>query len=62
MPKRDLVITTIPGRTGLYLAVQEGSTITTLARFTKGQESANEFVDWCVKAGIKYEDARKEGG
>lgn len=62
MPKRDLVITTIPGRIGLYLSIQEGSKITTLARFTKGQESANEFVDWCVKAGIKYEDMRKEGG
>lgn len=55
----ELVITSLPNRSGMYLAVQEGNAIRPLARFTRGEESAKEFVDWCVKAGIKYEDTRE---
>lgn len=57
----ELVITSLPGRTGMYLAVQDApNVIRPIARFTKGEASAKEFVDWCVKAGINYEDTRKE--
>lgn len=58
--RHELVIATLPNRTGLYLCKQEGSVIRPLARFTRGQESANEFVSWAVASGIIYEDARKE--
>lgn len=56
----ELVITTLPNRSGMYLAVQEGTVIRTIARFTRGEESAKEFVDWCVAAGIRYEDTRSK--
>ena len=55
----ELVITSLPGRTGMYLAVQDApNAIRPIARFTRGEESAKEFVAWCVKAGIRYEDTR----
>lgn len=58
----ELVISTLPGRRGLYLCVQEGSTIRPLARFTRGGESAKEFVAWAVRAGATYTDMTgKEG-
>jgi hypothetical protein len=60
MAERNLVVTTLPNRSGLYLAIQEGSVIKTIARFTRGEESAQELVDWCVKAGIRYENPRSE--
>lgn len=56
----DLIVTTVPGRTGLYLALQDGTSIETLARFSRGARSAEKFVDWCVKAGIRYEDTREK--
>lgn len=55
----ELVIAKLPGRTGTFLCVQEGNAVRPIARFTKGEESAKEFVDWCIMAGIKYEDTRK---
>lgn len=58
----DLVIISLPGRTGKYLAVQDGASTETIARFTRGEESAQKFVDWCVKAGINYEDTRRADG
>jgi hypothetical protein len=58
----DLVVTKLPGRSGLYLAIQNGATIETIARFTKGAESATKFVDWCVQAGIKYEKPTDQEG
>jgi hypothetical protein len=58
--KSELVITKLPGRTGMFLAVQDGTVIRTIARFTRGEESAKEFVDWCVKAGINYENTREK--
>lgn len=55
----ELLVTTMPGRSGLYLAVQDApNVIRPIARFMKGEESAKEFVAWCVKAGIRYEDTR----
>lgn len=60
MARSDLVITRLPGRTGMFLAVQEGGVIRTIARFSRGEESAKEFVDWCIKAGINYEDTREK--
>jgi len=62
MAAHELVITTLPNRSGMYLAVQEDGAVRTLARFTRGEESAQEFVAWCVRAGIKYEDTRKGKG
>ena len=59
MAKHELVISKLPGRTGLYLCVQEGVNLTTIARFTKGEESAQIFIDWAVKAGAEYTDAKK---
>jgi hypothetical protein len=58
--RHELVIATLPNRTGLYLCTQEGSVIQPIARFTRGKESADVFVSWAVAAGITYEDARKE--
>jgi hypothetical protein len=57
---RELVISTVPNRSGLYLCKQEGTTVRPIARFTRGEESAKEFVEWCVKAGIEYKDVREE--
>lgn len=54
----ELIITKIPGRNGLYLVLQDGASIEALARFSRGARSAEKFVDWCVKAGIRYEDTR----
>lgn len=58
MSRHELVISSLPNRSGLYLCVQEGTSVRPLARFSRGEESAKEFVAWCVKAGIKYEDPR----
>ena len=57
----ELLIATIPGRTGLYLGYQVNGAWRSIARFSRGQESADEFVSWAQKAGIKFEDTRKEG-
>lgn len=58
----DLLITTVPGRTGLYLAVQEGTRVTTIARFSRGEESAKRFVAWAKKVGIRCEGDMAEEG
>lgn len=60
MAKNELVIATLPGRTGLYLGVQDGSRFTSIARFTRGKESAEIFIDWAVKSGIRYENPTLE--
>lgn len=57
----ELVISTLPGRTGLYLCKQEGTHVRPIARFTRGEESAKEFVDWAVRAGATYTDVTGKG-
>lgn len=54
MTRHELVISSLPHRTGLYLCTQEGGVITPIARFTRGEESAQVFIDWAVKAGATY--------
>ena len=54
MAAHELVISKLPGRTGLYLCKQEGNRVRPIARFMKGEESAQEFVDWAVQAGATY--------
>lgn len=54
----ELLISSLPGRIGLYLCKQEGARIRPIARFTKGEESAKEFVDWAVRAGATYTDMK----
>ncbi len=56
----DLVISTLPGRTGLYLCKRERGGVRPIARFTRGEESAKEFVAWAVRAGAKYTPAKEE--
>lgn len=51
----ELLITTVPGRTGLYLAFREGTRITTIARFSRGEESAKQFLSWAKRTGIRCE-------
>ena len=51
----ELVISSLPNRSGLYLCTQEGSRIVPVARFTHGEASAKIFVAWAVKAGARYE-------
>jgi hypothetical protein len=58
--KDELIISTLPNRSGLYLCKQEGNAVRPIARFTRGEESAKEFVDWAVRAGATYTDL-KEG-
>lgn len=55
----DLVVTTLPNRKGKYLAVQDGSAIRVLARFSF-EGADQEFIEWAVQAGIRY--AEPEGG
>lgn len=55
----DLVVTTLPNRKGKYLAVQDGSAIRVLARFSF-EGADREFIEWAVQAGIRY--AEPEGG
>lgn len=58
----ELLITSIPGRTGLYLAFREGARVTTVARFSRGEESARQFVAWAKRTGIRCEgDMAQEG-
>lgn len=52
----ERVISTLPGRTGLCLCRQEGNSVRPIARFTRGEESAKEFVAWAVRAGATYTD------
>lgn len=59
MARDELVISTLPGRTGLYLCKQEGTSVRPIARFTRGEESAQEFVDWAVRAGATYTDMKE---
>lgn len=58
----ELLITSIPGRTGLYLTFREGTRVTTVARFSRGEESARQFVAWAKRTGIRCEgDMAQEG-
>lgn len=57
----ELVISSMPNRSGLYLCVQEGTTVRPIARFTRGEESAKEFVEWAVRAGATYTDMKGKG-
>jgi hypothetical protein len=56
----ELVISKLPNRSGLYLCKQEGGVTRPIARFTRGEESAQEFVAWAVRAGATYTDMKKE--
>lgn len=62
MAKDELVISKLPGRTGLYLCVQDPDGVRSIARFTNGEESAKEFVDWAVRAGATYTDMKGRSG
>lgn len=61
MPKNEIVIARLPGRTGLYLGFHRGVDFETIARFTRGEESAEKFVDWAKSAGIQYINPKEEG-
>jgi len=50
----ELVISKLPGRSGLYLCKQEGDGVRAIARFMRGEKSAEEFIAWAVKAGATY--------
>lgn len=62
MPKHEMVISKLPGRNGLYLCKEEGSRVRPIARFMKGEESAQEFIDWAVQAGATYTDTKEKEG
>lgn len=56
MPSNEMLITTVPGRTGLYLAVRrDDNFVRPIARFSRGEESAEEFMAWAEAAGIRCE-------
>lgn len=59
----ELLITTLPNRTGLYLAVQETETRSrTLARFSgDGEAAAKRFVEALVAAGFRLRGDEEEG-
>ncbi len=62
--KGQLLITTVPGRTGLYLAFREGVRVRPIARFSRGAESAEEFMTWAIQAGVSCQrdpEKTKEG-
>jgi hypothetical protein len=59
-PPAELIIAKIPGRTGLYLGYVEGTTWVSVARFSRGDESAAQFMAWARQSGIRCEDDRKE--
>lgn len=61
MAAHELVIARLPGRTGLYLGFQDGGVWRSVARFSHGEESAEEFMAWARRSGIRCEDDRKEG-
>lgn len=56
MAAHELVISTVPNRSGLYLCKQEGNSVRPIARFIRGEESAKEFVEWAKKAGATYKE------
>lgn len=58
----ELLITTLPNRTGLYLAVQETETRSrTLARFSGDGEAASQrFVEALVAAGFRHRSDERE--
>lgn len=58
----ELLITRLPNRTGLFLAVQETENRSrTLARFSgDGESSAERFVEALVAAGFQYRNEREE--
>lgn len=56
MADNEILISGVPGRTGLYLGLKINGAWHSIARFTRGEESAKEFTDWARKAGIKIEE------
>lgn len=56
--RHEILIARLPGRTGLYLGFDTPNGWVSVARFTRGAKSAQEFVAWAQKAGIRYEDDR----
>lgn len=54
--ENELVIGRIPGRSGLYLGTMVSGNWRSIARFTRGDQSAKEFVAWAQRAGIRYQD------
>lgn len=64
MAASELLITKLPGRTGLFLAFHEGVNLKVIARFSRGAESAEEFMAWAQRSGIRCErdpEQTKEG-
>lgn len=64
MAASELLITKIPGRSGLFLAFKDGADLHTIARFSRGAESAEEFMAWAQRSGIRCErdpEQTKEG-
>lgn len=55
----DLVVTTLPNRKGKFLAIQDGGTIRTIARFSY-DGADQEFIAWAVAAGLVHQ--QPEGG
>ena len=58
----EMLISKLPNRSGLYLGYEENGTWHTIARFTRGEESAKRFLDWARKAGIRCEGDMTEKG
>jgi hypothetical protein len=57
---RELVITEVPGRSGLYLGVTEGNQFKSIARFTHGRASAEFLVEVLQSVGMVFVDDRKK--
>lgn len=62
MADRDeMVIARLPDRAGLYLGFDTPDGWVSVARFVRGAKSAQEFVAWAKKAGIRYEEGGPSG-
>lgn len=56
---RELVITKVPNRSGLFLGVTERGVFKSIARFTHGEQSAEAFVEIMKSVGFKFIDDRE---
>lgn len=61
MARRELLIAKLPDRSGLYLGYEDAAGWHSIARFTRGAESAKELVHWAKQAGIRYEEGDHNG-
>jgi hypothetical protein len=62
MARRELLIAKLPDRSGLYLGYEDADGVwNSVARFTRGAESAKVLVDWAKQAGIRYEEGGTDG-